>query len=187
MKRLVYLGVLVLALAMVVPATASTFVALSHHELVAQSDAVVQGRVLKVSSFWDQEGRVIMTEAVVQIEEKIRGNAPSVVVVRTFGGTVGGYTVEAHGFPKFAVNDHLVLYLQNANDTAEVTGYQQGQYRIVRDKSGVEIAVSAVDGGATLLSRDGRPVASPKAMRLDVLKTMIRADVERPSSGRNAN
>lgn len=107
------------------------------------------------------------------------------VKVRTFGGTVGGYTVEAHGFPKFAVNDRLVLFLQNAGETAEVTGYQQGQYRIVRDKSGVDIAVSAVDGGATLLGRDGRQVAMPKALRLDALKNLIRADVERP--GRTAN
>jgi hypothetical protein len=187
MKRLVWLGVLALALAVVVPAAASTFVALSHQELVAQSDAVVQGRVLKVSSYWGQGGRVIMTEAVIQVEEKIRGNSPSVVVVRTFGGTVGSYSVEAHGFPKFAVNERLVLYVHNANDVAEVTGYQQGQYRIVRDRAGVEMAVSAVDGGATLLGRDGRPVTTQKVVRLDTLKNMIRAEIERPSSGRNAN
>jgi hypothetical protein len=106
-------------------------------------------------------------------------------VVRTFGGTVGGSTVEAHGFPKFAVDERVVLFLQNANDTAEVTGYQQGQWRIVNDK-GIEMAVPAVDGGATLLGRDGRPVAAPKAMRLDTLKDKIRADVERPTSGRTA-
>ena len=85
MKRLHGLGVVALVLALVVPAGASTFLALSRQELVAQSDAVVQGRVLKVSSFWGQEGRVIMTEALIQIEEKIRGNAPTVVRVRTFG------------------------------------------------------------------------------------------------------
>jgi hypothetical protein len=187
MKRFNGAGVVALMLALVVPAGASTFVAMSRQELVSQSDAVVQGRVLKVSSFWGQQGRVIMTEALVQVEEKIRGNAPSVVVVRTFGGTVNGYTVEAHGFPKFAVNERLVLFLQNANETAEVTGYQQGQYRIVRDKSGVDIAVSAVDGGATLLGRDGRAVTMPKAMKLDALKNLIRSDVERPSSGRTAN
>ncbi|HET9212336.1 MAG TPA: hypothetical protein VFR03_18165, partial [Thermoanaerobaculia bacterium] len=96
------------------------------------------------------------------------------------------YTVEAHGFPKFGVNERVVLFLQNANDTAEVTGYQQGQWRIVNEK-GVEMAVPAVDGGATLLGRDGRPVAAQKAMRLDALKNLIRAGGERPASGRNAN
>src|SRR6476661_9937685 len=152
MKRFHWLGVAALVLVTVLPAGASTFIAMSHHELVAQSDAVVQGRVLKVSSFWSPSGRVIVSEALIQIEEKVRGNAPTVVKVRTFGGTVGGYTVEAHGFPKFAVNDHLLLFLQNANETAEVTGYRQGQWRIGNEK-GVQMAVPTVDGGATLLSR----------------------------------
>ena len=138
MKRLNWLCVVALVLALVVPAGASTFIALSRHELVAQSDAVIQGRVLKVDSYWGQGGRIIMSEVMVQVEEKILGNAPSVVRVRTFGGTVGGYTVEAHGFPTFNVNDHVVLFLQNANDTAEVTGYRQGQWRIVQDK-GIQV------------------------------------------------
>ncbi len=186
MKRLVALSLVLLAVLAAVPAGASTFIALSRQELVSQSDAVIQGRVLKVSSFWGQEGRVIMSEILVQVEEKIRGNAPTVVKVRTFGGTVDGYTVEAHGFPKMAVNDHVVLFLQNANETAEVTGYRQGQWRIVLDK-GVQMAVPTVEGGVTLLGRDGRPVAAPKALRLDTFKNMIRSEVERPSSGRAAN
>ncbi|HEV2852690.1 MAG TPA: hypothetical protein VHC97_07795 [Thermoanaerobaculia bacterium] len=185
MKRLVLLGVLALVLAVIIPAGASTFIALSHHELVSQSDAVIQGRVLKVSSYWGQGGRIIVSEALVQVEETIRGNAPAVVKVRTFGGTVGGYTVEAHGFPRFAANDHVVLFLQNANETAEVTGYRQGQWRIVQDK-GVQMAVPTVEGG-TLIGRDGRPVAAAKALRLDTFKNMIRSEVERPSSGRAAN
>jgi hypothetical protein len=184
MKRFHWLGVAALVLVTVMPVGASTFIAMSHHELVSQSDAVVQGRVLKLSSFWSPSGRVIVTEALIQIEEKVRGNAPTVVKVRTFGGTVGGYTVEAQGFPKFAVNERLVLFLQNANETAEVTGYQQGQWRIVNEK-GVDMAVPTVDGGATLLGRDGRPAPARKAVRLDTFKNMIRADVERP--GRTAN
>ena len=185
MKRLVCLGVMTLMLAGVVTAGASTFIALSRQELVAQSDAVIQGRVLKVDSYWGQQGRVIMSEILVQVEEKIRGNAPTVVKVRTFGGTVGGYTVEAHGFPKFAVNERVVLFLTNANETAEVTGYRQGQWRVVEDK-GVLMAVPTVEHGVTLLGGDGRPAPAAKAIRLDTFKNMIRAErVERP--GRAAN
>lgn len=186
MKRIVWLGVIALLLA-AIPAAASTFIALSHAELVAGSDAVVQGRVLKVSSFWEKTGRVIVSEAMVQVEEVVKGAAPSVVIVRTFGGTVNGYTVEAHGFPKFAVNDHVLLYLHGAEGTAEVTGYQQGQYRIVRDKAGVAMAMPTVDAGAFLVGRDGRPAPGAQAVRLDALKNLIRAEAERPATGRNAN
>lgn len=177
MKRSSWIGMVLLALAVVAaPAAASTFIALDRSELVAQSDAVVQGRVLKVSSFWSPSGRVILTEVMVQVEEKILGEAPGVVVLRTAGGTVGGYTVEAHGFPKFEVGERAVLFLRNSANVAEVTGYRQGQYRIVRDKSGAEMAVPTLGPNVRLLRRDGTPAAAPKAMRLEQLKAQLRAE-----------
>jgi hypothetical protein len=167
------IGLVLLAVA--VPLSASTFFKMSPRDLVRDSAAVVQGKVLKVSSFWDSTGRAIVTEAQIQVEEKVFGNAPSVVVVRTFGGTVDGYTVEAHGFPKFRANERLLLYLEAEKDGASrVTGYQQGQFRIVRDQAGAEIAVPATDGNADIIGRDGRAAAPAKAVRLDVLKDSIR-------------
>lgn len=175
MKHLSWVGLFVLALAVVAPAGASTFVALSQQELVAQSDAVVQGRVLEVNSFWSPSGRMILTEALVQVEERIAGQAPTVVVLRTAGGTVGGYTVKAHGFPEFEAGDRLVLFLKNGSGVAEVTGYRQGQYQIVRDKSGVEMAVPSIGEGVRLLRKDGTEAAVPRAVRLDQLKSEVRA------------
>lgn len=51
MKRCTWVGLLLLAIAAGAPATASTFVAMSHEQLVAASAAVVQGRVIKTDSF----------------------------------------------------------------------------------------------------------------------------------------
>lgn len=179
MKRSVWIGLSALALAVAIPAAASTFVALTPGELVAQSDAIVQGRVLKVSSFWSPSGRLIVSEAMIEVEETIAGRAPSVVMLRTAGGTVGGFTVEAHGFPKFAVNDRLVLFVTGAGNLAKVTGYQQGQYRIVRDKAGVDMAVPVLGEGVRLLRRDGSTVELPKAAPLADFKAGIRAEALR--------
>jgi len=180
MKRLVSIGVLLLVVAVAIPVGASTFLRMSPREMIQGSSAVVQGEVLKVSSFWDRSGRIIVTEALVQVEEKILGDAPSVVVVRTFGGTVNGYTVEAIGFPKFRAKERLVLYLEAEKDGASrVTGYQQGQYRIIRDQAGVEYAMPTVDDGASIITRDGRPGPLPKAIRLDLLKESIRTEAQR--------
>ena len=179
MKRLVWLALFALVVA-AIPVGASTFVALSRGELVAQSNAIIEGEVLKVNSFWTRSGRMVVTEALVRVTETIAGNAPSVVAVRTFGGEVDGFRVEAHGFPKFEVGERVVLFLQDQpNGTAEVTGYRQGHYRIVRDKAGVETAVPTLEAGVTLLRADGAPSARQKAVRLDELKQMVRADVER--------
>lgn len=175
MKRLMSIGLLLMAVA--VPMSASTFFRMTPGELVRGSAAVIQGQVLKVSSFWDASGRVIVTEAQIQVEEKVFGNAPSVVVVRTFGGTVDGYTVEAQGFPTFRAKERVLLYLEAEKDGASrVTGYQQGQFRIVRDKAGVEIAVPAVDSSADIIGRDGRLAAKAQPVRLDVLKNSIRSE-----------
>ena len=186
MRRFVWLGVFALALAVAVPAGASTFIAMSTDELVAASDAVVQGEVLQVHSYWNKSGRLIVTEAIVRVTDTITGNAPSVVVLKTFGGTVEGFTVEAHGFPTFEKGQELLLFVDNqADGSAEVTGYRQGQYRIVRTKEGMQVAVPTIEHGVRLLTREGRVAPKPQAVRLDTLKDQIRAGALRV--GRTAN
>jgi hypothetical protein len=173
MRRMVSIGLLLCAAA-ALPAGASTFLKMSQKDLVRDSELVVQGKVLRVSSFWEPTGRAIVTEAMVQVEEAIVGNAPTVVIVRTFGGEVGGYRIEADGFPQFKLNERLVLFLEAENDgVARVAGYQQGQFR-VEEKAGVMVAVPAVDEGAHVVNADGRPAPRVKAMNLDELKASIR-------------
>lgn len=185
MKRFLWLGLFGLALATVVPASASTFIAMGTGDLIAASDAVVQGEVLQVHSYWEPSGRMIVTEALVRVTDTILGDAPSVVVFRTFGGSVEGFTVDAHGFPTFQKGQELLLFVDNqADGSAEVAGYRQGQYRIVRTKAGV-MAVPTVEHGVRLLTRDGRMAPRPQAVRLDTLKDQIRAGALRV--GRHGN
>jgi hypothetical protein len=179
MKRLTSIGLL-LVLVAAIPAGASTFLKMTPQDLVRDSAAVIQGEVLKVSSFWEPTGRMVVTEALVRVEDKLFGNAPSVVVVRTFGGRVGDFVVEAHGFPRFQLHEKVLLYLEPERDGAsKVTGYQQGQFRIVRDQAGVELAVPATDDDARLVGADGRAAAPAKALRLDDLKDSIRNEARR--------
>ena len=175
MRRMVFLALL-LALVAGIPAGASTFLAMSQRDLVRDSEAVIQGEVLQVHSFWDSQSRIIITEAIIKVEDSVIGNVGSAIVVRTFGGTVEGYTVDAHGFPKFAKGERLLLYVERERDGAhKIAGYQQGQFRIARDKNGLELAVPTFDG-ATLVTRDGRQAPRPRAMALDVLKDRIRTE-----------
>jgi len=170
-----FLGVGLLLLA--VPASGSTFLHMSRAELAAKASAVVVGDVLSVESFWTKDGRVIVTEAMVEVEDAILGEAPSVVVVRTFGGTVNGYTVEAHGFPTFEKGQRLLLFLEQDNaepDAARVLGYQEGMYRVALDKAGREVAHPTVDAGARLLTADGKVAPLPRPILLDDLRGEVR-------------
>lgn len=178
MKRMVSIGLLLCAVA-ALPAGASTFLKMTEKDLIQNSEAVVQGRVLQVNSFWEKTGSIIVTEALVQVEEAIVGNAPTVVVVRTFGGEVDGFRVDAQGFPEFRLNERVLLFLEAEKEGASrVTGYQQGQFRVVVDKAGVEMAVPTVDV-ETVITADGRPAPRLKALRLDELKASIRNEAAR--------
>jgi hypothetical protein len=183
-KRLL-IGALLFALA-AAPMAASTFEAMTQKELIAASEAVVQGQVLKVHSFWDASGRMVMTEALIRVEDTILGQAPSIVRVQTFGGNVDGFIVEAAGFPEFKAGERMILFLSPEKDgIARVAGYQFGQYHVRRDKAGVELAVPALDLGVNVVTEDGRPFARPQAVRLDTFKDQVRETARR--SGRIEN
>ncbi len=173
--------------ALALPASASTFLALSHQELAAEAGAVVEARVIAVRSFWNAERTVIVTEARLAVDDVVAGDAARDLVVRTFGGTVAGYTIQAHGFPTFRTGERQLLYLvQEPKDgSVRVLGYQQGQYRIVTGDDGVEKAVPAVGEGARFVTRDGRPAPAAEVVSLAELKQQIRdgaRGVERPAA-----
>lgn len=184
MKRLSI--VLFLSVLATLPLGASTFVAMDRAELIANSEAVVQGTIVKVNSFWDPSGRMVMTEALVRVEDTILGKAPAMVRVETFGGNVDGFIVEAAGFPQFKAGERMVLFLSKQKEgVARVAGYQFGQYRIERNKAGIEFAVPALDAGVQVVTKDGTLYKRPQAVRLDTFKNQVRDTARR--SGRIEN
>jgi len=189
MKR--SLSVLLCA-ALAVPASASTFLAMSQEELVAQADSVVQGRVVEVNSFWNKQGTVIVTEAVLEVEDTVLGRDRSHVRLVTFGGQVGDYRIEAHGFPTFEKGQRLLLFLEPArkdeSGAHRVLGYRQGEFLIRQDRRGREIAVPAWEAAeqVRILRKDGTEAEAPRARVLDELKREIRETagrVGRPDAG----
>lgn len=178
MQRRCILAVILLAvaLAMAAPATASTFVAMSDSQLVRQADAVVQGRVIELRSRWSDSGRLIFTDALVEVDDVIVGKANRRVVVRTPGGEVGGYTVEAIGFPKLEKGEQVLLFLTRDGEDgpSRVLGYQQGHFRIVTRLDGVTLAVPQVDDDTRLITTSGKLAPAPQSVRLDDFKAGVR-------------
>ena len=184
MKRFVLLVLAIAALAGLAaagaPAAASTFFVMTPDELAAQADSVVEGRVVTVRSFWNAEHTAILTEADLEIDETVLGDAAGVVTLRTFGGKVGNYVIVAHGFPTFRRGERLLLFLEPEQDGArKVLGYQQGQYRIRLDAKGRAIAVPTFETGVTLLLPNGTTAPAPKALPVEQLKLQIARAAER--------
>ena len=178
MRRKQSLCLLALALIAATSAVqAGTFQQLDLERLVGNSATALEGEVLGVESFWDSEGRIIVTEATIQVTDRVYGKADSVVRVKTFGGTVGDYTIDAPGFPTFQKGERLFLFLrQDERDAGmlRVTGYQQGQFRIVTGLDKMESAVSAVDGDALLVQTGVQGRLLPESLPLSELKSLVR-------------
>ena len=119
------------------PAAASTFVAMSTSDLVQSSSAAVEAEVLSLESRWTADRRIIVTDATMRVWDVLGGKAPEVVQVKTFGGTVKGFTVDAIGFPEFTLGERVLLFLEPDNEAGRmrVNGYQQGLYRIVTGRT----------------------------------------------------
>lgn len=171
-----WLGFAFLTLALALPAGASTFLAMSQEELVERAAAVVTGRVVEVASFWNDKGTSIVTEAVIEVDEAILGDAPSHVRVRTLGGQVGDQKIVAIGSPTFERGEKLLLFLAPPQDGFhQVLGYLQGELRIRTGPGGREMAVPTWEADTVrVIAKDGTPARVPRAVPLDDLKQQIR-------------
>jgi len=143
--------------------------------LINQSDMVIQGQVINVHSHWSQSGRIIVSDATVRVDEALIGKCPRVVRVRTIGGQVNDFVAEAAGFPKLELGEKVILYLyeEPSDRSLRVTGYQQGQFRVVTRLDGVTLAVPQVDEDASLLRPDGTHVPTPRSLEIGAFKSHL--------------
>lgn len=194
MKRITAITTATLIGLFALPLAASTFVAITSDELISESDAVIQGEVVSARSHWNGNGRVIVTDATVRVDEVLVGNSPAVVQVRTFGGQINDFVVDAHGFPSLRIGEQVILFLYEdpADRTTRIRGYQQGHYRVVTRLDGVTLAVPQVDESAQLLRPNGTPVPIPTSVEIGAFKTRLfnaaeslgRSDVNRSPANR---
>jgi hypothetical protein len=135
-----HVPVLVLGLVAVMAAgsaMASTFLKVDIQDLRKMSEAVVHGKVLEVRSAWNPEGTMIFTEAAIQVKGRLYGQADDLLVIRTVGGTVDGYTVEMGGAPRFTEGEEIVAFIGRWDDGAPmVAGYAEGISRVRKDDLG---------------------------------------------------
>lgn len=174
--RRAWLYTVALSLAMSSVAGASTFLARTPGEMIAGSTDVVRGTVLGSISFWGDSGRMIYTEHQVQVDETWVGDAAGIVTVRTPGGKVGDYTIEAHGFPRLEEGENVVLFLSPGDrGTMRIHGYQQGHFRVVTRRDGVTLAVPQVEEGARFFTPDGRLAPQAQSEVYDRFKAGVLA------------
>ncbi|MFX0201012.1 MAG: hypothetical protein ACFFCW_33245 [Candidatus Hodarchaeota archaeon] len=102
-----------------VSAWATSIQVLSLEKLTQNSSDVIQGKVIKIESFWNKRRTAIYTRVTVSRGEVLKGSVPSEVAVFLPGGTVGGRTTMVIGAPEFKHGQEVVLFLSRATDYKE--------------------------------------------------------------------
>jgi hypothetical protein len=132
---------------------ASLFEPVRDRQLVCEASDIVHGQVTHVRSGWDDQRTAIWTTATIEIQDVSRGSLSrgASITVKQVGGTVGGYTIVAEGFPIFEQGQEVLLLLRPWEEDAgryQVWGYDRGMFVVTR--------------------RDGR---GPTAQRHDVVRS----------------
>jgi hypothetical protein len=126
---------LVVAGCAAVPLGGTTLVQLSLEQMSEASTAIVRARVVNQETLWNAPHTEIMTYTTLEVENVLKGQPGSTLVVEQLGGTIGHFAEHVSGTVHFRPDVSYVLFLEPAGDTGRylVVGMAQGAYRIYRD------------------------------------------------------
>jgi len=131
---------------------ASSFLKVDIPTLKRMSESVVRANVVSVRSAWNDEGSAIFTFVTLEVTGHLHGTAENRIVIRVPGGTVGDFTSEMEGAPKFQQGDDVVAFISRWQDgVAMVAGYAEGLSRVNRDARGNQMLKGGLADGMPVL------------------------------------
>jgi len=128
-------------------------------KMVDKSVLIVEGRVDKTQSRWNDQKTMIYTDIQISIDNVIKGgDAGRMVVVRLIGGRVGDTAVFVLGRPSLHAGERVLLMLKenshsylsqfigateatNLGKSYRIVGAGQGKFNIAEDSQGQEVVI----------------------------------------------
>jgi hypothetical protein len=122
------------------PAKATTVVMLTDNELIVHSRLIVTGRVVSVTSAWDDSASMAWTYVEILTDNVLKGEiAERTIVLKQLGGAVGESGVRVFGQPEFRVGERALLYLNTGTDGSLHSAHAfMGKFSIRQDPTGQE-------------------------------------------------
>ncbi len=145
---------------------ATSVVAPSFPELVAESQFVVRAKVVAVRPSWvdTPQGRVIMTYVTVDVLKCLKGAASNKLTMQLLGGEIDGQGMRVAGMPQFTVGSSEILFVcDNGTAFCPLVGMMHGRYRVLHDAT-ANCNYIARDDGSLLASVDD--VQLPPGLRM---------------------
>jgi hypothetical protein len=110
---------------------ATVLVPAEFHEVVANSQIIVYGRVTSVRAEWSTDRSRIDTIVTVMAGSYLKGGPGTTVTFRVPGGQVGRYRNVMIGAPQLQPGEEAVLFLSASGPSiAHIFGLSQGLYRV---------------------------------------------------------
>jgi hypothetical protein len=175
----------------VAPAGATTLIREDLDPLVAGNAAIILGEVLGVSSHWNDEGTLILTDVRIAPLEVFKGGFKDrEITVTLMGGTVGDLTTLIVGGAELIPGKSYVLFLNRedlpgAKGVRTVRDHSQGAFDIVLAKDGIR-AVSQANRHPLVPDAKGitEPPGGRQGLPLDTLRQEIRELVKNQGTRR---
>lgn len=178
---------LALGLFVAAVASATTLVRLSLDQLTQASTDVLQGHVVSQVSQWNAAHTEILTFTTVSVDQNMKGNTPSTIVVQQLGGAVGNLHVSVPGTVHFFPAAKYELFLQHSSSRTSnylLVGMMQGAYRIYRDPSTRQervISPTSFFYHASPAGSSGPKLApAPATMPLNEFQQQVYTDLQKP-------
>ncbi len=147
---------------------------LSLEDLAAQSESIVEGRVVRAWSGMDPEGRFIWTHYQLQVNATWKGAAAATVTISEPGGTLGGRTLYVQGSTHYAMGEEVAVFLYRTPiGYLRTTNYGQGKFTLT---GGIVHGNEAIHLAGAVVSPTAYP--STSGTRVETVNGMSRAAFE---------
>ncbi len=138
------LSLALLSLALAAPAGA-LMLNLSVGDMTSQAEHVVSGRVAAAQSAWSKDGRLIVTQVVLEVDEAYKGGLERGNIVLEFvGGEVGDVGLKVSDMVSLEENEQVIVFLQSSQAKADLGATVQN----LLPNQGQDAAVYGILGNA---------------------------------------
>lgn len=163
-------------------ARATSVIAPTFDQLVADAEVIFQGSVTNVQSQWAGEGgqRHIVTYVTFKVDDALKGNPGETYTIRMLGGTVDGESMGVSDAPTFSVGDKQILFVENnGSQFIPLVGIMYGQFRILPDESGMEFVTNNEGQPLKNVARLGKEDAYAQSAEPDMTAAAFKAAIQK--------
>ena len=140
------------------PAFSLTVENISIKQMTQESLVIVKGRVLSGHSQW--EGRNIFTYTTVRVDESLKGEAGSQIIVKQLGGRVNEMAQEISGSPRLGDGEEVILFLTQWQANYWIHSIVLGKFSVVQEE-GNEVAFNDLNNIGLIDPRTKREITEP--------------------------